>query len=73
MKEIVLNNRKNGMMVLILILILYILATIGTIFGGMELDRGGSPLLLIIGIVILSIGWLPLCGLKVLKPQEARS
>ncbi len=71
MKEIVLNNRKNGMMVLILILILYILATIGTIFGGMELDRGGSPLLLIIGIVILSIGWLPLCGLKVLKPQEA--
>ena len=29
------------------------------------------PVLLIISIIWLCIGWLPFCGLKVLKPQEA--
>ncbi len=39
MKEIVLNNRKNGMAVLLSVLVLYILAVTGTIIGGMELGR----------------------------------
>ena len=33
MKEITLNNRKNGMPVLLLTIALYVLATLGLIFG----------------------------------------
>lgn len=71
MKEIVLNNRKNGMFVLLTIVLVYILAILGTIAGGIMVSQEGSPVLMIVCIVILSIGWFPLCGLKVLKPQEA--
>lgn len=71
MKEKVLKGRKNGMLVFLLILILYVLATIGTVAGGFEIERSGNPVLLIVCIVVLSVGWIPLCGLKVLKPQEA--
>ena len=71
MKEIVLNNRKNGMAVLLSVVVLYILAVTGTIIGGMELGRSGNPVLMIVCIVALCIGWIPLCGLTVLKPQEA--
>lgn len=71
MKEIVLNNRKNGMFVLLTVVLVYILAILGTIAGGIMVSQEGSPVLMIVCIVILSIGWFPLCGLKVLKPQEA--
>lgn len=71
MKEIVLNNRKNGMLVLLSVLVLYVLAIVGTVVGGMAAGRNGGPALMIVCIVILCIGWIPLCGLRVLKPQEA--
>ncbi len=73
MKEIVLNNKKNGMAVLLLTILLYLAAIFCTVFGGVQMDAGkgwGLPLM-IVGIVWLSLGWLPLPGLKVLKPQEA--
>ncbi len=71
MKEILLTNKKNGMMVLILT-ILAMIACIGlVIFGAMlSTDEAPSPIL-IIAIVLLCIVWIPLTGLKVLKPQEA--
>ena len=34
-------------------------------------ENGESPVLAIIGVVLLVIGWIPLCGLRILKPQEA--
>ncbi|MDO5346768.1 MAG: SPFH domain-containing protein [Lachnospiraceae bacterium] len=71
MKERVLNNRKNGMLVLVLLLVLYVAAVILCVKGSMIVSNEGSPLLLIISIVWLSLGWIPLLGLKVLKPQEA--
>lgn len=71
MKEKVLENRKNGMLVLIATTLLY-LAAVGTcIFGSIRVSKGENPVLMIISIVWLCIGWLPYCGLKILKPQEA--
>lgn len=71
MQEIILKSRKHGMLVAIITLVLYIAAIIGLVFGGLELDAGGSPVLFIISLVYLFIGWIPFLGLRVLKPQEA--
>lgn len=71
MKEIVLNNKKNGMAVLLLTSLLYLLAIAGCIFGGIMIENGGLPLLFIVSMVVVCIGWLPYLGLRVLKPQEA--
>jgi regulator of protease activity HflC (stomatin/prohibitin superfamily) len=71
MKEKVLNNKKNGMLVLVLTLLLYAAAVVGTVFGGMMMDNDQSPVLFIVAVVWLCIGWFPFLGLKVLKPQEA--
>ena len=73
MKEIVLNNKKNGMAMLLLFGLLY-LAGIGcVILGGILLDSkivwGAAPMVL--GILWIGAGWIPFLGLKVLKPQEA--
>ena len=69
-KEILLNGKKNGMAVLLCTIVLYIAALFGVVFGGMLLDRG-TPLLFILCMLWLCVGWLPVLGLKVLKPQEA--
>ena len=71
MKEKVLNNRKNGIAMLLLFLLLYIAAIAGTVVGGIIISSKGLPILLIISCIWLALGWIPLCGLKVLKPQEA--
>ena len=71
MKEIVLNNRKNGMLVLILTSLLYLAAIGGCVGGAVLFSGGGLPVLLVISIVWLCVGWIPYCGLKILKPQEA--
>lgn len=71
MKEKILNNRKNGMLFLILFICLYAAGLAACIFGAIQVEDGGSPVRMILGIVWLGIGWLPFLGLKVLKPQEA--
>ena len=71
MKEIVLNKEKNGMIVLLLTCLLYVLAIVGVAFGGIALDAGKSPFLFIVSMIWLCAGWLPILGLKVIKPQEA--
>lgn len=67
MKEKVLNNKKNGMLVLILTTLLYLLSIAVCVVGGMI----GNPFLLGISIFWMCVGWFPYCGLRVLKPQEA--
>lgn len=67
MKEIVLNRKKNGMSALLVILALNALAVAGIVIGATCALAG----VMVVGIVYLCIGWVPLCGLKVLKPQEA--
>ncbi|MCI8586356.1 MAG: SPFH domain-containing protein [Lachnospiraceae bacterium] len=71
MKEIVLSNKKNGMFVLLMVVALYAFAILGSVIGGIQVGHDGSPVLMIVSIVFLCIGWFPLCGLQVLKPQEA--
>ena len=71
MKEIELKGKKHGMLVLIFTLLLLCAATAGAIYGGIMIENGGSPVICIVSIVLLCIGWIPLCGLRVLKPQEA--
>ena len=73
MKEKILSNRKNGMAVLLLLILLYAAALAATIFGGIKMDEGAGwgVALLAVGVLWLSLGWAPFLGLKVLKPQEA--
>lgn len=71
MEEKILKRKKNGMMVLLLSLIIYAAAIAGTVIGGIMVERGDNPVLLIISIIFLCVTWLFWPGLKVLKPQEA--
>ena len=66
MTEKVLSNKKNGMAMMILWIVLYLVALLMTILGAALIWP-----LFIIGVVWLCIGWIPFLGLKVLKPQEA--
>lgn len=66
MKEKILTEKKNGMLVLMAVIFIYIIAVIGLIVG-----INFSMPLAVISVIILALAWFPLCGLKVLKPQEA--
>ena len=65
MNEKVLTHRKNGMLMLMLIIILYIASFFG-LFAGFE-----RSIFLVLCIAWLALGWILLLGLKILKPQEA--
>ena len=75
MQEKVLNNKKNGMAFLFLFLLLYLAAIGGVIFSAFGLSEvvvsPWTVVLFVISLVWLTLGWIPFCGLKVLKPQEA--
>jgi len=71
MEEKVLQGKKNGMLVLLVNLLVLLAAIAGCIVGAIWVEGGGNPALLVISIVVVCLGWIPLCGLRVLKPQEA--
>lgn len=71
MKEIVLNREKNGMLVLVLVVLGYVLSIAGVVFGTMRIKAGASPLLFIVSVAVVSLLWILFLGLKVIKPQEA--
>ena len=75
MKEIVLTNKKNGGLALFLIIVQYLAAIGVTVYSGIMLEETNGGILnvitLVIGLVWLCLGWIPLLGLKILKPQEA--
>ena len=67
MKEIVLENKKHGMKVLLICVAVLVAAFVGLIcFAVNEIDAGAVAC-----TVVLCLAWIPLCGLRVLKPQEA--
>ena len=70
MKEIVLTGKRKGMAVLLGVIALYVLAILGVLAFCAQ-PRGATAALLVLSIAVLALGWIPLCGLKVLKPQEA--
>ena len=71
MTEKVLKGKKNGMLVLILTLALYVVAGLGLALGINMSDEIIGIVLIVICVAYLALGWILLCGLKVLKPQEA--
>lgn len=65
---------KNGMAMLMLTSLVYLLSIAVVIMGGILLDNEIIVLgviMLVAGILWLCIGWIPFMGLRVLKPQEA--
>lgn len=76
MKEIILNNKRNGMAALLLTVVLYVASIAVFVFGAVALETqmlsyALSSVMLGIGLVWMFVGWIPFLGLKVLKPQEA--
>ena len=67
MKEITLNNKRNGMAVLLLVLAGYVIAVAGLVFGVTVMF---VPLI-VVSVIWIALGWILLCGLRTLKPQEA--
>ncbi|MCI5801231.1 MAG: SPFH domain-containing protein [Oscillospiraceae bacterium] len=71
MTERALDRKKNGLAALVLTVLLYLAALGATIWGAVLVENSGAPWLMVGGVVWLSLGWIPLLGLKVLRPQEA--
>ena len=74
MEEKIYTTKRKGMAVLLTTLLVYVLAIAGAIFSGIQYDHMDRPVymvMLVICIIVLSLGWFPLLGLRVLKPQEA--
>ena len=79
MSEKLLQTKKNGLAALCLILLVWLLGGVLVVLSFQLFGNRPTPHsdlepnwpLFILGLVILVLGWIPLCGLKVLKPQEA--
>lgn len=73
MQEKIFTTKKRGMAVLVLDILLLIAALFGIIRGAVIIgeDGTGNPVLFLVSLLILCIGWIPLLGLRILKPQEA--
>ncbi len=71
MTEKVLHGKKNGMLVLLGTLALYVVAVFGVIIGASFNMGIFNIILMAVCIAYIALGWILLCGLRVLKPQEA--
>lgn len=82
LEEKIIQGKKNGLPVLLGTILLYAVAIIGAVATGVTLDSrfiSNGPLfirifltlIMVIFLIFIAFGWILLCGLKVLKPQEA--
>ena len=74
MTEKIYTTRKNGMSVLLLTILVLLAGIALMVTGAVWLDRGVTAVgvcLFVPGILLICFGWIPFCGLKVIKPQEA--
>ena len=75
MEEILLKNKKHGMATLLVCILIEVVALAGVIYGAVLMETGDlktlGAVIFAVSMVILCIGWIPLVGLRVLKPQEA--
>ena len=75
MKEIILENKKHGMRTLLICIAIELLSIAGIIVAAIMDENGVAESiwipLAIISLIVMCIAWIPLPGLKVLKPQEA--
>ncbi len=61
----------NGWAVLFITILLMVGSLVLTIWGATESTDEAPAAALIIGIVVMAIGWFPLIGLKIMRPNEA--
>ncbi len=74
MNEKIYTTKKMGMPVLLVNLIALFAGLALIILGAVRMSNYymvSGTVMLVVGIVIDAFGWIPLCGLKVIKPQEA--
>ena len=74
MQEIILTNKKHGMQTLLIGILVELLTIAGVIAGGIMIETISLTIGLLIfipSIVLMCVAWIPLIGLRVLKPQEA--
>ena len=67
MQEKIITGRKYGMAVLLGYLALLVAAVLVIVYGTVR----GRVFFIALGVLYISLGWIALCGLRVLKPQEA--
>ena len=75
MEEILLKNKKNGMRTLFIYTAIELLSLAGVIIGAVLDEKGVAnnlwvPLV-VVSLIVLCVAWIPLLGLRVLRPQEA--
>ncbi len=76
MEEILLKNKKHGMQTLLACIALEMICVAVIVCGGILMEQTPDMftlgvVLLVVGIVAACIVWIPLVGLRILKPQEA--
>lgn len=74
MEEKVLDGKKHGMAVLLLVLLVYIADIVLFVISVVSIDTQVTALNIagaIVSSMIFCAAWIPLLGLKILKPQEA--
>lgn len=76
MEEKLLLNKKKGMQTLVICVLIELVAIAGIIAGGVTLEQAPQlnwlgAILIIVSIVIACVAWIPLVGLRILKPNEA--
>ncbi len=72
MQEKILKNKRHGMSVLVLIVMIYLASIAGCIFSAEKMETEflyGA--IFAVSIAVICLGWFLAVGLKVLKPQEA--
>ena len=74
MQEKILDKKRNGLAMLLLIVLVYAAGIACFVCGVVQSEKNTTALSLAMSIVggfWIGAGWIPLMGLKVLKPQEA--
>ncbi|MBR2337537.1 MAG: SPFH domain-containing protein [Clostridia bacterium] len=72
MQEKILTNKKHGMQVLLICVLLEIAGIAMAVYGGVMYESMPNIIPLIVaGVVVICVSWIPLVGLRILKPQEA--
>ncbi len=71
MQEKILKGSKTGMTVLLLVIVLFIAAVFGIIYSAARIESIPAKIIMFFSVLWLIFGWILLCGLKVVRPQEA--
>ncbi len=70
MEEIVLQNKKHGMRTLVVCIVVELLSILG-IVASADVGTSFANIVFIASLLLACVAWIPLTGLRILKPQEA--